>query len=126
MFIDSVNEVVSYQSLLQHKKDILHQFTVSCSVLFWQQLICWVWLKTLAKSTVYNCLQDSFSTDTAQSIFDLWLSYKAEHQHIGRCRRHRHSGISFQYRIISVPDWFRHRHYCSFVERTDPDAGQSL
>jgi hypothetical protein len=47
----------------------------------------------------------------------------------GVTAKHRHRGIpasciSVRYRSTPVPDWFRHRHFCSFRCRTDrmPDS----
>jgi hypothetical protein len=67
--------------------------------------------------------------------YSTYVKIIAGHRHRGRCRRHRHSGILCLRplpehsriglgTLIPVPDWFRHRHFCSFRYRTDwmPDS----
>ncbi len=72
--------------------------------------------------------------DVVQFVIVLWRDFIcvktiAGHRHRGRCRRHRHSGILYLSPVpehfgtglsplIPVPNWFRHRHFCSFRYRT--------
>jgi hypothetical protein len=93
---------------------------------------CWTEIQKKLKNRY--AFHVSFNILQLTCLSKIHLFGIARHRHLDQCRRHRHSGIGYLSPVpkhsgtglvprISVPDWFRHRHFCSFWYRTDRNTG---
>ncbi len=106
-----------------------------------QRLLNDLWITSFSCGFMIWLLLHPFP-NSCQQVFPLLVCCRlislmgiARHRNQGRCRRHRHCGILYLSPVpdhsgtglgplIPVPDWFRHRNFCSFRYRTDwmPDS----
>ncbi len=105
MILLSVHWCQQQQFVNSSVHHLLHVFIYAGSVLFCEQK--WTWILV---SFVNGKVNPSIKYDSTDKFW-----------HLSPDLEHSGTGLG---PIILVPDWFRHRHFCSFRKRW-PDAGQS-